>query len=147
MECYPHKGCFARTSYNKLNLKKYGKVSGEQAMMDEIQNWGPITCAIDASSIQNYRGYDIIKTAGAATNHYVSVTGWGLDTDGTKFWIVRNSWGEVFGNEGFARVLKGNGGALGIESDCYWANGEIVWKQNDTENSTPQLPEKEDPVE
>ena len=60
---------------------------------------------------------------------------------------MRNSWGEVFGNEGFARVLKGNGGALGIESDCYWANGEVIWKTNSGENEETKLPEREDPVD
>jgi hypothetical protein len=52
----------------------------------------------------------------------------------------------MFGNEGFARVQKGNGGALLIESGCYWANGNMNWRTIDT----PKIQEKktkEDPVE
>lgn len=35
-------------------------------------------------------------------------------------WILRNNWGEYWGEDGFFRVERGVN-ALAIEDECYWA--------------------------
>ena len=39
---------------------------------------------------------------------------------GIKYWIVRNQWGTWWGEQGYARVVRGINN-IGIESDCAWA--------------------------
>jgi cathepsin X len=109
--------CTGLGDFPNATVKEYGSISGAKAMMKEIFNRGTISCGIDAMPLLNYeRG--IMKQKGNMVDHVISVVGWGKDTDGTKYWIVRNSWGEYWGEMGFVRVAFG---ALSVEEQCSWA--------------------------
>ena len=42
----PSRGCWAQERAKIYSLKEYGEVKGEEDMMNEIYQRGPITCAI-----------------------------------------------------------------------------------------------------
>merc|ERR1712178_33035 len=114
---FPPSGfCGPITSYPNATISEYGSISGADAMQKEIFARGPISCGIDAAPILEYTG-GIATDAGDGVDHVVSVTGWGVE-DGTKYWFVRNSWGEYWGEMGYIRVKFG---AMKLEEQCAWA--------------------------
>jgi len=85
-------------------------------MQKEFYQRGPIACGIDALSFLNWES-GIISDAGSSVDHVISVVGWGNDASQGQYWIVRNSWGEYWGEMGYVRVAFG---ALQVESQCSW---------------------------
>lgn len=108
--------CVEIDPYPNVQIGDYGSIKGRDAMQKEIFHRGPIACGIDAVPILNYTS-GIVHGFGTLIDHVVSVVGWGKEGD-TSYWIVRNSWGEYWGEQGFVRVAFG---AMRLESQCSWA--------------------------
>ena len=66
----------------------------------------PVAAAVAASAMQFYQnGVFSSKFCGTSINHAVTVIGYGTDSTLKKnFWLVRNSWGEGWGEEGYIRM-------------------------------------------
>ena len=110
--------CSAIADYPMIQIEDYGSISGQSAMQKEIYARGPISCGIDASAILNYQsGIATHKGLLETVDHVISVVGWGKEGD-QQFWIVRNSWGEYWGEMGYIRVAFGS---LKVEQQCAWA--------------------------
>jgi len=110
--------CVGLASYPNATISQYGSISGATDMQKEIAARGPISCGIDAAPILQYTG-GIADDAGESVDHVVSVVGWGTDASTkSKYWIVRNSWGQYWGEFGYIRVKFGT---LHLEDECAWA--------------------------
>lgn len=125
--CEPFKDCFVPDQYNTYKVDEFGHLSGEQAMMQEIYQRGPIACGIAVpDSLEAYTGGIYKDTTGDMNIvHDVSIVGFGVE-NGTKYWTVRNSWGSHYGENGFVRVIRGENN-IAIESDCAWATPVDTW--------------------
>ena len=109
--------CVGLTHYPNATVAEFGSISGPDAMQKEIFARGPIACTIDAAPITKYTG-GIATEKSFMTDHVISVVGWGTDATEGLYWIVRNSWGEYWGENGYVRVKSG---ALALEDACAWA--------------------------
>jgi cathepsin X len=114
----PAGSCRPIMQYPKATISDYGSISGADAMQKEVLARGPIACGIDAAPILNYTS-GVSSLPGQGVDHVVSVTGWGTE-NGKKYWNVRNSWGEYWGEMGYIRVEMGSN-ALHLEDQCSWA--------------------------
>jgi cathepsin X len=91
------------------------------AIKAEIYARGPVAAGVNAEPIVDYGG-GIVKDRKwlhKLINHIVSIVGWGKEGD-IEYWIVRNSWGQYWGELGYFRIETGHN-SLGIESSVAWA--------------------------
>ncbi|KAI3857779.1 hypothetical protein MKW92_048760 [Papaver armeniacum] len=77
----------------------------ENALMKVVVNQ-PVSVAIDAgeSDFQFYSEGVFTGECGTELDHGVAVVGYGTTVDGTKYWIVKNSWGSAWGEKGYIRI-------------------------------------------
>jgi cathepsin X len=141
--CMPGKPCFVPDEYLVYGTEEYGTVKGEEAMMQEIYQRGPIACGIAVpEALENYTSGIFEDTTGDMNIvHDISIVGFG-EENGVKYWTVRNSWGSHFGESGFVRVVRGKNN-IAIESDCAWATPKDTWTNSTKHHTTKE--EKEDP--
>jgi len=131
--CDSQGNCHVPESYPIYQIEEYGRVFGEQAMMNEIYHRGPIACQMDANSLNKYKkGVYAVFQDHDDIDHIVSIVGYGTDEKGTPYWLARNSWGSMWGEDGFFRIHRGNN-SLGIESGCTWVVPKDTWT-NDVRN-------------
>lgn len=74
--------------------------------MELLANHGPVAAAVNALTWQNYLGGIIqyhCDGSFAMLNHAVQIVGYD-NTGPTPFYIVRNSWGTYFGNNGYIYI-------------------------------------------
>ena len=84
-------------------------ISGVNAMKQAILDYGPISVDIYANSaLQSYGGGVFNGCQNGTTNHAVVLVGWDDNQGPSGVWIMRNSWGPSWGeNGGYARIPYG----------------------------------------
>jgi len=127
--------CTALSQYPNVTVKEWGTVKGADAIRNEIKQRGPVACSIDARGFENYEGGIHLKAADDYTshNHVISLVGYGTgkaaDGKDHDYWVVRNSWGEAWGDMGFMLLERGQN-AAGVEDECVWAVPDKYTERN-----------------
>eukprot|EP01114_Cavostelium_apophysatum_P012902 TRINITY_DN3004_c0_g1_i1.p1 TRINITY_DN3004_c0_g1~~TRINITY_DN3004_c0_g1_i1.p1 ORF type:complete len:299 (+),score=64.20 TRINITY_DN3004_c0_g1_i1:49-945(+) len=120
--CPPDGSCYSIKKYTKFMVGDYASIAGVQQMQAEIYARGPISCGIEATAgLDAYQGGYVYSEydPDPSINHIIAVVGWGQETNGTNYWIIRNSWGQPWGEDGFFRLLMNQPDYnLGVETDC-----------------------------
>merc|ERR1719382_2043067 len=94
------------------------EANNQDAVMQHLAEVGPLAVAVYASGWGAYNGgiYDGCSyDSNIALNHAVQLVGYGSDSDGA-YWIVRNSWGPGWGEDGFIRLRRDAEAQCGTDS-------------------------------
>jgi len=98
----------AFTKYKAKSGSTKHFASAEDAQKDIMQN-GPIQAGFMVyQDFFSYKsGVYHHVSGGLAGGHAILITGWGTTSDGTKYWIVKNSWDTTWGMDGFFWIQRG----------------------------------------
>lgn len=61
--------------------------------------------------------FDGCGTDSVTLDHGVQLVGFGTDAKGGDYWLVRNSWGTGFGEEGYIRIRRYATAPCGIDTN------------------------------
>ena len=83
---------------------------------------GPCSIGIDSShqSIQFYSSgvYRERDCSADDLDHAVLVVGYGQEWNGRKYWLVKNSWGEGWGENGYMKIARNEGNMCGVATQA-----------------------------
>ncbi|KAF8020393.1 hypothetical protein BT93_G0947 [Corymbia citriodora subsp. variegata] len=111
---YPYQGkeqtCnTAKTGYRAASITGYQDVpaNNEKALLQAVANQ-PVSVAVEAGGFdfQFYSGGVFKGSCGTSVDHAVTVVGYGKTSGGTKYWLLKNSWGTGWGESGYMRIQR-----------------------------------------
>lgn len=112
---YPYRGTDGACDTYKLRDKAV-KISGyvelpvndEEALLSAVAKQ-PVSVAIDAEGymMQLYSSGVFTGYCGKKLNHGVTIVGYG-EEGGQKYWLVKNSWGTTWGEQGYIKMKRGS---------------------------------------
>jgi len=121
---YPYTAQDGTCQFNPANIgatiSSYKDVtSGDETALAAAVNVQPVSVAIDAShpSFQLYTSgiYHDFFCSPTKLDHGVLAVGYGTDTDTKRnYWIVKNSWGTGWGQQGYLYMSKDRNNNCGI---------------------------------
>jgi C1A family cysteine protease len=99
----------------------------EENLKELLYQNGPLAVGMDASrpSFQMYKAgtiYSDTKCRSRIMNHCVTLVGYGKNSEG-EYWIVRNSWGTSWGDQGNFLLARNQNNMCGIGRDSTYPTG------------------------
>jgi len=88
----------------------------EDALKKAIAEIGPVNVGVYASTWSHYSGGIFDESCHGSINH--AVLGVGYDT-AAGFWIIKNSWGTSWGEDGYIRLVMGKN-ICSMADDCLY---------------------------
>jgi len=122
---YPYEGEEEQCHFNPRTVgetdKGYVDVpqGDEDALKKAVASVGPVSVAIDAShetfQFYSHGVYDEPDCDPEGLDHGVLVVGYGTE-DGQDYWLVKNSWSEKWGDQGYIKMSRNRDNQCGIAS-------------------------------
>merc|ERR1711974_448294 len=114
-------------------LHDHGLVDeNEESVKAALVEYGPLGVGVCTDGFlpgyQNYKGGALHMTTGCSKNcditHAVGLVGYGSLIKGGQqldYWIIKNSWGPSWGDQGFFKILRNNTNMCHVNDKANWA--------------------------
>lgn len=127
-ESYPYKAEDEKCHYKPANSGATDRgfvdieSGNEEQLKAAVATIGPISIAIDASheTFQLYSDgvYYDPQCSSQELDHGVLVVGYGTTEDGVDYWLVKNSWGESWGQGGYIKMARNRDNSCGVATQA-----------------------------
>ncbi|KZC08721.1 PREDICTED: cathepsin L [Dufourea novaeangliae] len=127
---YPYEAENDKCRFNPMNkgASDVGYVEIPQGDEDKLKaavaTIGPISIAIDASrtTFQFYSEgiYYEPECSSEELDHAVLVVGYGTDENEQDYWLVKNSWGTTWGDQGYIKMSRNKDNNCGVASSAVY---------------------------
>jgi len=124
---YPYQTRTGSCQYNAdhvgatISAFKDVPAGNEDALLAAV-NEHPVAVAIDASqnSFQLYKSgvYYESRCSSSRLDHGVLAVGYGKEENGSEYWIVKNSWGKNWGENGYLKMARNKNNNCGIATQA-----------------------------
>ncbi|KAI0524363.1 hypothetical protein KFK09_003730 [Dendrobium nobile] len=107
--------CQASEAVATIEGYEYVPANSELSLKKAAANQ-PVSVVIDAGGwdFTFYSGGLFTGPCGTKLDHAVTVVGYGTEEDGTDYWLMKNSWGTSWGEEGYIRIQRNVEAAEGL---------------------------------
>jgi cathepsin L len=131
---YPYEAsddnCVYKSKNSGATVSNYSDIAtgSESALQSAVATVGPISVAIDASqfSFQFYSSgvYNEPNCGNQMSDldHGVTAVGYGTE-GGADYWLVKNSWGTVWGIQGYIKMSRNKSNQCGIATAASYPTG------------------------
>jgi len=118
---------------SEVDLDGYIKLPANDynSLLHAVATVGPIAVAVDASAWHNYESgiYNGCSYSdNIDVNHVVVLVGYGTDEELGDYWLIRNSWGTGYGENGYIRLARESEEVCGIDNTPL--DGQACLSQN-----------------
>ncbi|GMI49998.1 hypothetical protein ScalyP_jg5952 [Parmales sp. scaly parma] len=98
------------TGYVRLPTNDYDSLMGAMQL-------GSVAISVSAAWTSYESGvYTDVDACGFDIDHAVVAEGYGTDENGVDFWLVRNSWGTSWGEDGYIKLLRNGEETSGMDN-------------------------------
>jgi C1A family cysteine protease len=105
-----------------VTISNYTEIpKNETALLVAVGTVGPVSIGIEADTVefQHYSTGVFDAPCGDNLDHGVLAVGYGRSVDNQDYWIVKNSWGQTWGEQGYIRMIRGRNQCGISESASY----------------------------
>lgn len=119
---YPYRAdnetCNTAVLDHAVRIAGYENVPQDETSLLNAVVMQPVSIAIDANSsgFGQYAGGVYDGPCGTDLMHAVAMVGYGMTPEGVPYWLIRNSWGVGWGEQGYMRIRRNTipGGLCGL---------------------------------
>ncbi|XP_060190013.1 zingipain-2-like [Lycium barbarum] len=93
-----------------VKMSRYETLPSSESALLKVASQQPVSIGIAVTEeFHMYQSGIYDGSCDDQLNHAVTIIGYGTNEDGTKYWLIKNSWGTSWGENGYMKLARDTG--------------------------------------